>query len=177
MSTLKFKQPIDPLPMNRIKVINDVSELVPLLRTVDTETKKEIFKKLSGGWFTIEQIEEEYGEDGKEAIMFFEKMKLVESRWGEEVPPTKSYHTYYTSFQITATCPVLEISDVLAATIVPIKEFKKLEKKMLKLVTKEGIFSGKLAEEMGMNPTYLKSLVRRSAKMEFRGQRIELLKA
>ena len=66
---------------------------------------------------------------------------------------------------------------MLAATIVPIKEFKKLEKKMLKLVTKEGIFSGKLAEEMGMNPTYLKSLVRRSAKMEFRGQRIELLKA
>ena len=162
--------------MNRIKVINDVSELVPLLRTVDSDLKKEIFKKLSGDWYTLEQIEEEYGEDGKEAIMFFEKMKLVESRWGTEVPPAKAYHTYYTSFQINATCPVLEISDVLAATVLSEKEFRKIETKIFKLVGKEGIYSGKLSEEMTLNQTYLKSIVRRSAKMEFRGQRVEKIK-
>ena len=64
--------------MNRIKVINDVAELVPLLRTIDTELKKEVFKKLSSNWFTAEQIEEEFGEEGVAAIMFFEKMKLIE---------------------------------------------------------------------------------------------------
>ncbi|HEQ79102.1 MAG TPA: hypothetical protein ENN76_02415, partial [Euryarchaeota archaeon] len=83
--------------MNRIKVINDVSELVPLLRTVDTDVKKEVFKKLSTDWFTTEQIEEEFGEEGVEAIMFFEKMKLVESRWQGEVPPIKAFHAYYNS--------------------------------------------------------------------------------
>ena len=70
----------------------------------------------------------------------------------------------------------MEISDVLAATTLSIKKFKTIETKILKLVGKDGIYSGKLAEEMGLNQTYLKSLVRRSALMEFRGQRIEKVK-
>lgn len=161
------------LIMNRIKVINDVSELVPILRTVDSEVKKEVFKRLSADWFTIDQIEEEFGQEGKEAIMFFEKMKLIESRWQGEVPPQKAYHTYYTSFQINATCPVVEISDVLAATMVPQEEFEEVEEKILDQVGAEGVYSGELAEELEMNQTYLKSIIRRSAKMEFRGQRVE----
>ena len=44
--------------MNRIKVVNDPSELVSTFRAVDTELKREIFKEVSAGWKTAQEIED-----------------------------------------------------------------------------------------------------------------------
>ena len=67
--------------MNKIKVINEPSELVPMLRAVDTPIKREVLKEVTMEWRTAKEIEDKYGADGKEALKFFEKMKLVETRW------------------------------------------------------------------------------------------------
>ena len=40
---------------------------------------------------------------------------------------------------------------------------------------KDGRFSGDIAESLGLSSTMLKSLVRRSVKMDYRGHRIELI--
>ena len=162
--------------MNRIKVINEPSELVPMLRSVDTPVKRDVLKEVTLEWRTIDEIETKFGPEGKDAITFFEKMKLVESRW---VPsggnyPVKSYHTYYTSFNINAQWPVYEISDVLSAAMMSEDEYSEVEAKILAEVGTEGRFSGDVAEALGMTSTMLKSLVRRSVKMDFRGHRIEL---
>ncbi|MEM4265278.1 MAG: ArsR family transcriptional regulator, partial [Thermoplasmata archaeon] len=66
-----------------------------------------------------------------------------------------------------------EISDVLAAAVMDEKEFKKIEKKILDLVGDQGKFAGDVAEALGATFTMLKSLVKRSAKLEYRGHRIE----
>ncbi|MDD1766065.1 MAG: ArsR family transcriptional regulator, partial [Methanomassiliicoccales archaeon] len=112
--------------MNRIKVINEPSELVPMLRAVDTKVKREVLKEVTLEWRTSKEIEEKYGHEGKEALKFFEKMKLVETKWQSTSGshPEKAYHTYYTSFHINASWPVYEISDVLAAAMMPENEFK-----------------------------------------------------
>ena len=39
--------------MNRIKVINEPSELVSVFRAVDTDLKREIFKDISIEWSTV----------------------------------------------------------------------------------------------------------------------------
>ncbi len=93
--------------MNRIKVINEPSELVPMLRSVDTPTKREVLKEVTLEWRTADEIEEKFGREGRDAIIFFEKMKLVEMRWLSKDGnyPQKSYHTYYTSFNINAQWP------------------------------------------------------------------------
>ena len=106
--------------MNRIKVINEPSELVSVFRAVDTDLKREIFKDISVEWKTINQIEEKFGKDGRKALRLFEKMKLVETRWqqpseGTGEKPVKSYHTYYSSFHISTSASVFEISDIIAA--------------------------------------------------------------
>ena len=102
--------------MNKIKVIDEPSELVPMLRAVDTPIKREVLKEVTMEWRTAKEIEDKYGADGKEALKFFEKMKLVETRWqpsgGQR--PEKAYHTYYNQFHINASWPVYEISDVLS---------------------------------------------------------------
>ena len=162
--------------MNRIKVINEPSELVPMLRSVDTPVKRDVLKEVTLEWRTADEIEKKYGPEGKDAIIFFEKMKLVESRWlsTDGNYPEKSFHTYYTSFHLNAQWPVYEISDVLAAAMMSEEEYSEIENKILEQVGNDGKFSGDVAEALGMTSTMLKSLVRRSVKMDFRGHRIEL---
>ena len=164
--------------MNRIKVINDPSELVPMLRAVDTPIKREVLKEVTAEWKTANDIEAKFGPEGREAVTFFEKMKLVETRWlstnGQY--PEKSYHTYYSNFSINAQWPVYEISDVLAAAMMPDDEYAVMEQKILDMIGEKGGFSGDIAEALGLSSTLLKSLVRRSVRMDFRGHRIEPIK-
>lgn len=164
--------------MNRIKVINDPSELVPMLRAVDTPVKRDVLKEVTLEWRTAKELEDKFGAEGKEAILFFEKMKLVESRWQSTGGnyPEKSFHTYYTSFHINAQWPVYEISDVLAAAMMDESDFKVIEEKIVKEVGDRGCFSGDVAEVLGLTSTMLRSLVRRSVKLDYRGHRIEPLK-
>lgn len=164
--------------MSRIKVINEPSELVPMLRSVDTPVKRDVLKEVTLEWRTADDIEKKFGAEGRDAIVFFEKMKLVETRWLSTNGnyPEKSYHTYYTSFNINAQWPVYEISDVLTAAMMNEEEYAQIESKILAEIGKEGKFSGDVAETLALSSTMLKSLVRRSVKMDYRGHRIELIR-
>ena len=121
---------------------------------------------------------DKYGADGKEALKFFEKMKLVETRWQPSGGnrPEKAYHTYYNQFHINASWPVYEISDVLSVAMMPEGEFEEIETKILSQVGKEGKFAGDVAEALGITSTMLKSLVKRSVRLDYRGHRLELVK-
>ena len=160
--------------MKRIKVINDSTDLVPILRAVDSKVKRDVFKDVSEDWRTMREIEEKYGKEGKEALQFFEKMKLVETKWvSTPAGSEKAYHTYYMSFHINTTCTVKEISEVLSAAVIPEKEFAALEKKILAMVGDTGRFAGDIGEAFGLSPMELKAIIKRSVKMEYRGHRIE----
>ena len=108
--------------LNRIKVVSEVAELVPILRAVDSDVKAEVFKEVSAGWMTVREIEAKFGAEGANAIRFFEKMKLVETKWqtGPTASPEKAYHAFYSSFHINATAPIQEISDVLHAAMMQV---------------------------------------------------------
>ncbi len=163
--------------MNRIKVINEPADLVSILRAVDTEVKRNVFKEVAAGWKTVREIEKKFGEEGKNALQFFEKIKLVESRWqSTNGEPEKAYHSYYVSFHINTSCPVYEISDVLSAAVMPEEEFERFEEGIFKSVEKEGKFAGDIADELSISTTMLKSIIRRSIKLEYRGHRIEIYK-
>lgn len=164
--------------MNKIKVINEPSELVPMLRAVDTPVKRDVLKEVTLEWRTSKEIEDKYGQDGKDALKFFEKMKLVETRWqpADGNRPEKAFHTYYNSFHINASWPVYEISDVLSVAMMPEAEFEEIEGRILEQVGKDGRFAGDVAEGLGLTSTMLKSLVKRSVKLDYRGHRLERIK-
>ncbi|MEW6070616.1 MAG: ArsR family transcriptional regulator [Candidatus Thermoplasmatota archaeon] len=163
------------LPPGRTKVVNDITELVPLLRIVNTDIKRKVFQELVTNWRSFREIEVLYGEEGKEALLLFEKAKLVESKWQStaEGKPEKVYRTYYTSFHINTHCPITEISDLLAAAIIDEEEFSKLESKILEAVDEKGTFVGDVAQALNISQTMLKGLVRRSTKLDYRGHRVE----
>ena len=160
--------------MNRIKVVSEPAELVPILRAVDSEVKRDVFKEVTAEWRTLNEIEAKFGKDGVEAVKFFEKMKLVETKWqtSAQMQPEKAYHAFYSSFHINATAPVHEISDVLHAAMMAEKDYAKIEKQIFDMVGEEGRFAGDVAETLKVSQTMLKALVKRSARLDFRGHRV-----
>lgn len=161
----------------RIKVVSDITELVPILRIVDTDTKRKVFQDLTTNWVSMTNIEKKYGNEGKEALILFEKTKLVETKWqiGSTDKPEKVYRTYYTSFHINAHCPIAEIGDLLAVAMMDEKYFSALESKILGLIGDKGMFIGDVAHALGVSQTTLKALIKRSTKLDYRGHRVEKL--
>lgn len=158
--------------MERTKVIGDISELVPILRIVNTKTKIDVFNELVSGWKSLREIEEKYGEEGKEALMLFENIKLVDSKWQSGEKPEKVYHSYYSSFHINASCPITEMGDVLATVMMSDDEFKKIEDKICELAGEKGTFVGDVASALNISQTMLKGIIRRSIKLEYRGHNV-----
>jgi predicted DNA-binding ArsR family transcriptional regulator len=162
--------------MHRIKVVSEISDLVPILRAVDTPLKLKLVQKLSEQWLTADDVEKELGKEGLKALTFFEKLKLIDTRWvsregrrGAE----KSYHFYYSTININTTSPLSEVSEILAIASMGQKEYERLEKRIYEAVGDTGRFFSDIAEELGMSPTRLKGLVKRSDELEYRGHRVE----
>jgi predicted DNA-binding ArsR family transcriptional regulator len=166
--------------MHRIKVVNDVSDLVSILRAVDSPLKLRLVQRLGENWLTGEDVEREFGKEGTKALQFFEKLRLIDTRWvareGRK-QPDKSYHFYYSTININTTSPLAEVSEILAIAMMSAKEYTKLESRIFEAVGTEGRFFSDVAEELGMSPTRLKGLVKRSDKLEYRGHRIERFQA
>src|SRR5271170_3201023 len=66
--------------MHRIKVVNDVSDLVSILRAVDSPLKLRLVQRLGENWLTGEDVEREFGKEGIKALVFFEKLRLIDTR-------------------------------------------------------------------------------------------------
>ncbi len=162
--------------VHRIKVVNEVSDLVPVLRAVDTPAKLKLLQRLSESWLTAEDVQKEFGKEGPRILSLFEKLKLVDTRWvardGRKAPD-KSYHTYYATININTTAPLAEVCEILAIASMDDREYAKVEQQIHDAVGEGGRFFSDVAEQLAMSPTRLKGLVKRSDKLEYRGHRIE----
>ncbi|RLF35322.1 MAG: hypothetical protein DRN08_03245 [Thermoplasmata archaeon] len=163
--------------MMRIKVINDSTELVSIIRAFDNKVKKEVFTEISKDWTPLSMIREKYGREGEEALEFFDKMKLVETKWttpenGIDGKPQKMYRSFYSLFNINISCPVHEISEIFNISSLDDEEFKKLESKIYDFVGEDGKFGNTVSETFGLSTTALKALVRRSNKVCYMGLKV-----
>ena len=163
--------------MNRIKVVNDVADLVSILHAVDTDVKKQVFDDITKRWVPLDEIEDKYGDDGREALLYLEKNKLVETQWETTAEgPRKVYHTYYSAVQINVSIPIMDIGDILYASTLNEKILREYEDK-IKILMGDGrsVFIGEVIESLGVSQLFLKSIVKRSNNLEIKGQRVELV--
>ena len=163
--------------MMRTKVVNDSTDLVPLLRAFDNKTKKEVFNELLLDWKPLSDIKERYGDDGEEALEYFDKMKLVETKWttpedGIEGRPQKKYRSYYSAFNINISCPVNEISEIFTVASLNAKEFANLENQIFNYIGEDGKFGNMVAENFHLSNLALKGLVKRSNKFCYKGLKL-----
>ena len=163
--------------MMRTKVVNDSTDLVPLLRAFDNKVKKEVFSELLLDWKPLSEIKNKYGEEGETALEYFDKMKLVETKWttpdeGIEGRPQKKYRSYYSAFNINISCPVNEISEIFTVASLNSREFEKLEDEIFKFVGEDGKFGNMVAENFNLSNLALKGLVKRSNKFCYKGLKL-----
>jgi len=163
--------------MMRTKVVNDSTDLVPLLRAFDNKTKKEVFNELLLNWKPLSEILEKYGVEGEDALEYFDKMKLVETKWttpedGIGGRPQKKYRSYYSAFNINISCPVNEISEIFTVASLNRGEFEKLEDQIYEYVGDAGRFGSMVAENFGVSNLALKGLVKRSNRFCYKGLKL-----
>jgi predicted DNA-binding ArsR family transcriptional regulator len=163
--------------MMRTKVVNDSTDLVPLLRAFDNKTKKEVFNELLSDWKPLSEIKGKYGEGGEDALEYFDKMKLVETKWttpeeGINGKPQKKYRSYYSSFNINISCPVNEISEIFTVASLNQNDFERLEDEIYDFVGEEGKFGNMVAENFSISNLALKGLVKRSNKFCYKGLKL-----
>jgi len=163
--------------MIRTKVINDSTDLVSIIRAFDSLIKKEVFIEISKDWMPTSMILDKFGEEGQNALEFFEKMKLAETKWttpeeGMDGKPQKMYRSFYSLFNINISCPVNEISEIFNVTSLDDKQFKRLEKEIYEFIGDNGTFANKVSENFHITNTALKALVKRSNKFLYTGLKI-----
>ena len=164
------------MPGSRIKVINDVGELVSVFYSCNTEIKKKVFQETTKKWCTVDEINEKYGEEGVQALKYLEKIKFVETQWiTAENGVVRAYHTFYDLFHITLSMPIMEASEVLRVVTMDKREFKKWENKILWQVKEGSTFIGYLVENLSISQIMLRAIIKRSDKLEIKGMQVEVL--
>ena len=165
--------------MKRVKLINDPAELVALFRAVDSEVRRNVLSTLAEGWTMISELNEKFGDEANDIIVYYEKFKLIESRWEvnkDTGRPEKSYRTFYNAFQISTSLTFDETQELLTVVLMPDKEFIKYESKIVELIGEVGTFANDVGRDIGVSSLTLKGLVRRSVKFDFKGHNIVPLK-
>lgn len=159
--------------MKRIKVINDPTDLVPMLHVMDSDVKRKVFQEVSAKWCLKSIITDKFGDEGIEALNFFVKMKLVQTRW-EPTPNgvEMAYMSYYTTFHIDTSCPVTEVGDILFVMAMQEKEFKEMEGKVMTIVEQGENFPRTIAKNLDISEIMLKCVVKRSPSLEFKGMKV-----
>ncbi|MEM0157883.1 MAG: ArsR family transcriptional regulator [Thermoplasmataceae archaeon] len=160
--------------VSRIKVVNDVGELVSIFHAADSDIKRRLLLDLSTSWITMPTIEQKFGIEGKRALLYLDKIKLIESQWitGDN-GPEKAYHTYYTSVQINLVGSMTELADIVYATTLTDHQLSDYESKITKMITSpDGVFIGDVAEALDVSQTLLRGIIKRSNILQIKGFKI-----
>ncbi len=163
----------------RIRLINDPSDLVPLLRTFGSRTHKGIFEKLSKEWLTRDDLEDGHT-DVKTSLIILKKSGLIESRWRMPEPghtPDKEYHISYSKAQANFQCSIEDLSDLIMISFKnddSIYEFIEAIEDEVKSGNQS--MTG-LSRALDKNPMYIRGAAKRSLNLSVKGQRIEYVEA
>ncbi|MFP4655038.1 MAG: ArsR family transcriptional regulator [Methanohalobium sp.] len=159
----------------RTRIINDPSELVPLLKTFGSSKHKQVYDALSKMWMSERQLEEYMGEDVTTSIDILKKGGLIESQWQMPEPgkkPEKEYHSAYSKVQSNFQCSLDDLSEIIMLAFQPYEEVKDTIEELEELVKQGNNSLNNLARSLNKSPLYLRALARRSDKLSVMGQRL-----
>jgi len=163
----------------RTKLINDPSDLVPLLRTFGSTTHKNVFDKLSDGWLTEQELAECTGTDVKMSLEILRKSGLIESQWRMPEPgktPDKEYTVSYSKIHANFQCSVKDMSDLIMITFKSDGELADMIESIEEEVSRGNRSMAGLSRVFDMSSTFIRGIARRSDKLVVKGQRLELEK-
>ena len=99
--------------MKRTRVINDPSDLVPLIEVFSNTEHRQVYNLLNDNWYTREELDLEVGRDTSKSLDALRRAGLLESKWrmpksGES--PKMEFQTSFTSIRSGFQCSIMESS-------------------------------------------------------------------
>lgn len=161
----------------RTRIINDPSELVPLLQTFKSKEHKKVFNALTSEWLTRSQLDETLGFDTDESLKIMKRAGLLEVRWRMPRPgekPEKEYHSSYSKVQTNFQCSFEDLGEIITLTFIPHEEIKDLVEELEKKVKNGNHSMSSLTRSLNKSPLYIRSLARRSDHLTVMGQRLKM---
>ncbi len=162
----------------RTRIINEPSDLVPLLRAFGSDNHKKVFDCLQKDWKTEEEIEKEVGFKVAEGLDVLKKSGLVESKWRMPQPgqkPQKEYHSSYSRVHVNFQCSVEDLSDLIMITFKSDNEIRNY----LDVIEKEVVGGNQsmngLQRVIDKSIMFIRGVAKRSPILTVKGQRIELV--
>ena len=162
----------------RTRIINEPSDLVPLLRAFGADSHKKVFDCLQKDWKTGEEIEKDVGFRPAESLDILKKSGLVESKWrmpeaGKK--PDKEYHSSYSRVHVNFQCSVEDPSDLIMITFKSDNEIRNF----LEVIEKEVVGGNQsmngLQRVVDKSIMFIRGVAKRSPILTVKGQRIELI--
>jgi len=161
----------------RTRIVNEPSDIVPLLRAFGSENHKKVFDCLQKDWKTDAEIEAEAGFKVNESLDLLKKSGLVESKWrmpeaGKK--PEKEYHSSYSRVHLNFQCSVEDLSDLIMITFKSDGEIKNYVEIIEKEVVEGNQSMNGLQRVVDKSIMFIRGVARRSSILAVKGQRIEL---
>jgi predicted DNA-binding ArsR family transcriptional regulator len=160
--------------MNKIKVVNDVGDLVTIFTISNDKTKSELLKLLNQNWMTEDEVKHKLGAKAVEVLKYMEKIKFVESQWSNTPEgPKKVFHNYYTSIQINILLPTEEAGDVIYVASLEDSEIETYCNKITKMIDDGTQYIAEIQEKLKESPTYVRAIIKRSKHLTIKGMKVE----
>ncbi|VUT23690.1 MAG: ArsR transcriptional regulator [Candidatus Methanolliviera sp. GoM_oil] len=163
---------------NRVKIVTDASDLVPLIRIFNSKVHKRVFDELLKGWKTKKELEEVVGEDVARSLELLRRGKLIEGRWrtpkNGEIPKME-FETAYPMFQADFQCTLKELGDLINIALIDWEAFRGHELEIMEQVKKGNRSIRDICRELALTPRFLKGVIKRSSILSLRGQRVEMV--
>lgn len=161
----------------RTRIVNEPSDIVPLLRAFGSENHKKVFDCLQKDWKNEAEIEAEAGFKVNESLDLLKKSGLVESKW--RMPeagktPEKEYHSSYSRVHLNFQCSVEDLSDLIMITFKSDSEIKNYVDTIEKEVVEGNQSMNGLQRVVDKSIMFIRGVARRSSILAVKGQRIEL---
>ncbi|HNQ54593.1 MAG TPA: ArsR family transcriptional regulator [Methanothrix sp.] len=162
----------------RTRIINDPSDLVPLLQAFGSDVHKKVFDELSLEWRTEKELVGLLGDDASvhRSVALLRKSGLVETKWRVPEPgasPEKEYHSTYSRVQASFGATMEDLSELISLTFMSEEELRAVTEKLQKMVNGGNNSLSNLSRELGLSQIFIRGVAKRADGLAVRGQRIE----
>lgn len=163
----------------RTRIINDPSDLVPLLQAFGSEVHKKVFDELCKGWRTEAELAKSVGDVSNvhRSVALLRKSGLIETKWRVPEPggsPEKEYHSTYSRIQASFGASMEDISELISLTFMSDEDLRDIIERLQSQVTAGNNSLSNLSRELGQSQVFLRGVAKRAENLVVRGQRIEL---
>ncbi len=166
--------------MRRVKLVNDVVDLVPILHMFSTTTYKNVYSALLDNWYTLSELREMFGEGVEEALKILKSAGMLEMRWRMPKDPAgkpeKEYHVNYTHINASFYLSLIELNKVLEVIFMPEDEFEELVKKVIEEIKAGRTSVQYISKDLNIEPIVVRAIAKRSLKLNLKGNIVEIAK-